>query len=70
MVARHEGFAGGVSEDGALAADRLGDEEGRRAGQPQGRRVELVELQVRDLRARHRSASAMPSPVATSGFVV
>ena len=51
VVAGHEGFARGVAQDRALAANRLRDEERRRARQPQGGWVELVELQIGDFRA-------------------
>ncbi|MFN8507059.1 MAG: hypothetical protein U0547_05770 [Dehalococcoidia bacterium] len=49
MVAGHEGFAGGVAKDGALAAHGLGDEERSHAGEAQRRGMELVELKVGEL---------------------
>ncbi len=46
---RHEAFAGGVAQVGALAAQRLGDElHGLLAGHGQPRGVELHELEVAD----------------------
>ena len=45
-VAGHKRFARAVAEDRAFATDGLAYEKGRRAGQAQGRGVELVELKV------------------------
>ncbi len=54
MLAGHEPAPGGVSQLGALAAHGLGDQRllaARAGAEPEHRRVELDELQVRDFGA-------------------
>ncbi len=45
---RHEALAGGVAQQGALAAQRLGDQRRRRAAGGEAGRMELDELEVAD----------------------
>src|SRR5690606_199428 len=52
VVVGHEAVAVDVEEDAALAADGFADERSARAGDVEGRRVELHEGGVGDLRAR------------------
>ncbi len=52
MVARHEPPAIAAEEHGAFATNRLGDEEGWLALEPEGGGMELVELEVHHLCAR------------------
>ncbi len=63
VVAGHEGLAGGVAQDAALAAQRLGDEEALGLGVEERGGVELEELHVGDGRSgppRHGHAVAGP----------
>ena len=67
MVAPHERFASEVAEHRAFAAHSFRDQEWRRAVQPQSCRVELVELDVGDLRPRFEGKR---DPIAGGNFWV
>jgi hypothetical protein len=69
MIALHEALAAVVAQDCALAAQGLGEQKARRAGQRKRGGMELIELHVGQL-APASEARAMPSPVATAGLVV
>ena len=69
----HEPLARVVDEEGTLAAHRLGDERLLAARSPRRARARwggTARTRGRRHRAPARSAAAMPSPVATDGFVV
>ena len=63
-------LAGGVDQPRAFAAQRLRQQEPRRARHAQRRRMELHELEIGDAARRRGTPSRSPSPVATAGFVV
>ena len=69
----HEAAAGGVEQHRALAAHRLGDEQGRRPARDPSA-ASVVGWNWKNSRSRTaapaRQAAAMPSAVATAGLVV
>ena len=70
LVAGHEPLAVGVEQPRAFAAQRLGQQEARRAGHGDAPSDGTARTRDRRPRAPARQASAMPSPVATAGLVV
>ena len=70
LVARHERLAVGVHQPRALAAQRLRQQEPRRARHVAAPSDETARTRDRPTRAPARYAIATPSPVATAGLVV
>ena len=52
MIAMHKALASGIHQPRALAAQRLGKQKARHAGQVERRGMELIELHIRQFRAR------------------
>ena len=70
VIARHERLAARVDQPRAFAAQRLGDQEPRRAGTVERRRVKLHELEIGDARAGVDTRARCRRRWRPPGFVV